>query len=95
MNNHIFWVASYPKSGNTLIRSILSSLFFSKDGIFEFDLLKTIVNFEEISRFKYVKNLDSKNFENKTKLGSEISSIINSDELDVSAYTTTVIHLFI
>ena len=27
------WLASYPKSGNTLVRSLLSSYFFSKDGI--------------------------------------------------------------
>ena len=25
----IFWIASYPKSGNTLLRSIIASLFFS------------------------------------------------------------------
>ena len=40
MDKQIFWVASYPKSGNTLLRSILSSIFFSKDGLFNFKLLK-------------------------------------------------------
>ena len=30
----IIWLASYPKSGNTLLRSILSSYFYSKDGDF-------------------------------------------------------------
>ena len=39
MNKHIFWIASYPKSGNTLLRSILSAL-FSSDGNFNFELLK-------------------------------------------------------
>mgnify|MGYP001248832221 CR=1 FL=1 len=34
MNKQIFWIASYPKSGNTLLRSILISLFFTKDGNF-------------------------------------------------------------
>ena len=38
----IIWLASYPKSGNTLTRSFLSSYFFSKDGTFSFDLLKNI-----------------------------------------------------
>ena len=28
----IIWLASYPKSGNTLLRSILSTYFFSEDG---------------------------------------------------------------
>ena len=38
----IIWLASYPKSGNTLMRSLLSSYFFSKDGTFSFELLKNI-----------------------------------------------------
>ena len=38
MSNHIFWVASYPKSGNTLLRSILISLFFTSDGIFNYKI---------------------------------------------------------
>ena len=39
------WLASYPKSGNTLVRSLLSSYFFSKDGIFNFELIKNIKQF--------------------------------------------------
>ncbi len=46
MSKHIFWLASYPKSGNTLLRSILSSLFFTKDGIFNLNLLESISQFE-------------------------------------------------
>ena len=38
----ILWLASYPKSGNTLLRSFLSTYFFSKDGNFNFDLLRHI-----------------------------------------------------
>ena len=41
----IIWIASYPKSGNTWIRSLLSSYFFSKDGNFNFKLLKNIEQF--------------------------------------------------
>ena len=41
----IIWIASYPKSGNTWIRSLLSSYYFSKDGNFEFKLLKNIKQF--------------------------------------------------
>ena len=36
----IIWIASYPKSGNTYVRSFLSAYYFSKDGEFSFDLLK-------------------------------------------------------
>jgi hypothetical protein len=39
------WLASYPKSGNTLVRSLLSSYFFSKDGIFNFEIIKNIKQF--------------------------------------------------
>jgi len=38
----IIWLASYPKSGNTWIRSFLSSYYYTKDGSFNFDLLKNI-----------------------------------------------------
>ena len=48
----IIWLASYPKSGNTLLRSMLSSYFFSDDGIFNFDLLNNIKQFPDNSAFK-------------------------------------------
>ena len=38
----IIWLASYPKSGNTWVRSLLSAYYYSKDGNFSFDLLKNI-----------------------------------------------------
>ena len=46
MDNQIFWLASYPKSGNTLLRSILISLFFTKDGIFTIDKSNSIGQFD-------------------------------------------------
>ena len=45
----IIWIASYPKSGNTYIRSLLSAYYFSKDGKFEFSLLKNIKQFPDES----------------------------------------------
>ena len=41
----IIWLASYPKSGNTWIRSLISSYLFSDDGNFNFRLLKNIEQF--------------------------------------------------
>jgi len=41
----IIWLASYPKSGNTLLRSMLSAYLFSKDGVFNFQLLNNIKQF--------------------------------------------------
>ena len=46
------WIASYPKSGNTLTRSMLSSYFFSPDGIFNFDLIKNIKQFPKTELFR-------------------------------------------
>ncbi len=48
----IFWLASYPKSGNTLIRSMLSAYLFSEDGKFEFSLLKNIKKFPDFGVFR-------------------------------------------
>ena len=48
----IVWLASYPKSGNTFVRSLLSSYIFSKDGNFNFELLKEIKQFPDNSLFK-------------------------------------------
>ena len=42
----IIWIASYPKSGNTWVRALLSYYFFSKKKILNFDILKhNIPNF--------------------------------------------------
>ena len=47
----IFWLASYPKSGNTWIRSLISSYLFSKSGNFDFSLLKEIPRFPADKQF--------------------------------------------
>ena len=52
----IFWIASYPKSGNTWLRSLLTSYYFSENGIFNQNLLKNIGQFPEkkhFVKFKY------------------------------------------
>lgn len=47
----IFWIASYPKSGNTWLRSLLSSYYYSEDGIFNQKLLDKISQFPEKKYF--------------------------------------------
>ena len=46
------WLASYPKSGNTLIRALLASYFFSKDGVFNFEIIKNIKQFPNVGVFE-------------------------------------------
>ena len=41
----IIWIASYPKSGNTWVRSFLSAYYFSKDGIFDIKNLTRIEDY--------------------------------------------------
>ena len=43
----IFWVASYPKSGNTWLRALLASYYYSKDETFDQKLLKKIEQFSQ------------------------------------------------
>ena len=47
----IIWLASYPKSGNTLLRSILSTYFYSKDGVLQFENLNKISQFPQTHHF--------------------------------------------
>ena len=52
----IFWIASYPKSGNTWLRALLSSYYYSDDGFFNQKLLEKIGQFPEkihFSNFNY------------------------------------------
>ena len=58
----IIWLASYPKSGNTWLRSLLASYYFSKEGDFDFNLLKYI---DQFPSYDYFKNYD-KTFINPT-----------------------------
>ena len=48
----IIWLASYPKSGNTFARAMLSAYFFSKEGNFDFKYLKSIKQFPSKQLFK-------------------------------------------
>ena len=48
----IIWLASYPKSGNTLVRSMLSAYFFSKDGNYNFEIINNIKQFPTLQLFE-------------------------------------------
>ena len=52
----IIWLASYPKSGNTWLRSLLASYYFSKDGSFDFKLLDNIDQFPSTQFFRNKKD---------------------------------------
>ena len=48
----IIWIASYPKSGNTWLRALLASYYFTNEGSFSLSLLDKIDNFPSDKFFK-------------------------------------------
>jgi hypothetical protein len=74
----IIWLASYPKSGNTWLRSLLASYYFSEDGGFNFDLLKNIDQFPSYDHFKNYNKIFT-NPTDTTEFWLEEQEKINSD----------------
>ena len=64
MSKHIFWISSYPKSGNTLVRAILTGLFYSNDGRVKFDDMRHIGLFETTRRLNFIKSTNEDDFYN-------------------------------
>ena len=60
----ILWITSYPKSGNTYVRSLLSSLMYTKDGKFNFKLLKKIKQFDISEQYQFVQKIDKHDYYN-------------------------------
>ena len=74
----IIWIASYPKSGNTWIRSFLTSLLYSNDGKNDFSNLDKIKQFPDRSLFKKFIN-DFQNVEEIYKNWLNVQNYINLD----------------
>jgi len=56
----IVWISSYPKSGNTWVRALLSSYIYSENGSFDFHYLNKINQFPKEDYFtQFSKNFDS------------------------------------
>ena len=48
----IIWLASYPKSGDELIKTLLSTYVFAQDGSYNPELLNNIKQFPDNELFK-------------------------------------------
>ena len=58
---NIFWISSYPKSGNTFIRLFLATYFFTKEGRFtDFNFINNIGGFNNFNVFNKIKNFCGK-----------------------------------
>ena len=75
----IFWIASYPKSGNTWLRALVSSYFFSEDGNFNKSLINNIDQFPEKIHFDGF-NYDKKKVTDTTKFWIKAQEKINKDK---------------
>jgi hypothetical protein len=83
----IIWIASYPKSGNTLLRSLLSAYFFTNDGSFSFDHLRKIDQFPNISLFEKLGiDLNDKNEIEKNYV--KVQELITKDKKKIQFWKT-------
>ena len=69
----IFWIASYPKSGNTWLRTLLSTYYYSSDGVYDEKLLK---NIDQFPTKKYLLDFEY----NKKIIGDTCKHWIRSQE---------------
>ena len=74
----IIWIASYPKSGNTWIRSFLSSYIYTNDGTFNFNLLNKIDQFPLLKYYNKI-NLYPKNLSEAAQGWVTAQQVINLD----------------
>ena len=85
------WLASYPKSGNTLVRSLLASYFFSKDGVYNFDLIKNILQFPTSKLFQ---NIDIDITNEKEVIANYIRAQQSINKKDSTQFLKTHSYLF-
>ena len=83
----IIWLASYPKSGNTLLRSILSAYFYTKDGEFSFKNLDNISQFPLTSQFMSL-GINIDNDEEVFKNFINVQNFLNQEKGKVKFYKT-------
>tara|TARA_Y200000002_G_scaffold374915_1_gene376372 strand:- start:476 stop:1243 length:768 start_codon:yes stop_codon:yes gene_type:complete len=83
----IIWIASYPKSGNTLLRGILGTYFFSDTGQFDFKYIYRIGQFPTLDNFKNfgIENSDDKYFFKSYNL---VQKRINQEDKRIKFYKT-------
>ena len=75
----ILWIASYPKSGNTWLRTLLSAYYYSEDGVFNQTILKNIGQFPEKRHFLSF-DYNSKDLTGTTRLWIKAQEKINEDK---------------
>ena len=77
----IVWIASFPKSGNTLLRAFICSYLYMnpEDNNFDFDLFKNILRFPSSKQYEDI-GIKPKNFEDVAKNWIAVQEKINSNK---------------
>ena len=87
----ILWIGSYPKSGNTWVRALLSSYLYAKGGFDNFDVLKNILNWDRSKVNSFLSLEDCVNINNKTLLLKTHSA--HADSFVNPRNTQAIIHI--
>jgi len=87
----IIWISSYPKSGNTFLRAMLSAFFYSEDGIFKQDYLKNIAEFPR----DFFELKPSNNFLNEVEDYEKIQKKISNTNKEIIFLKTHLANLTI
>ena len=106
----IIWLASYPKSGNTWIRAMLSSLLYTDDGCFEIKNLDKIRQYPDRQYFKdfindfrniheikkhWISTQDKLNLDNKIKFFKTHNALCKLDNYFFSNSENTLATIYI
>ena len=83
----IIWLASYPKSGNTFMRSLLSSLIYTDSGEFNFNLLKKVKQFDIHLYFKFIKMINEDDYRklNDIKVASKYWKLAQKKFIEIDS----------
>jgi len=106
----IIWIASYPKSGNTWVRAVLSSLLYTEDGNFNIQNLKKIDQYpirkyfegfvnnyhdiKEVMRY-WILTQDKLNLDNKTKFLKTHHALCKIDNFHFTNNDNTLATIYI
>jgi hypothetical protein len=92
-NKKIVFISSYPKSGNTWLRSIIGAIYNKNNGIFSSEDFKKTPDFSQIKNFKNFKNIKYQkngniNFNWLSKKWVPLQKIFNEESQNIIYFKT-------
>ena len=87
----LIWISSYPKSGNTFLRTLLSTYFYSSEGVYNQKLLDKINEYPR----DFFEESNENNLEKESKLWKKKQGEINDREVEFIFLKTHLASLLI